>query len=236
MQTLQDFASQFKVHAIARRHFDYDNPMPNKDASLVYTRLADPAKLGLSPKGARAAFEQGRALAQRGLVPTQIICGIDQRNVDGARFTAAGIEDVAGKTVPYVTSPAVTYPHYTSAAQLAAAIAEHGDFIVHRYLCDSGDVAGLWTESAAGFVGRVTGAVTDRYFSGTPVLFDLNFEQMVVLHYQFISKEPIGPKGWIPTKGGGIVFSFRGMGGHCMAAAEFTPDLVLVPDSLSVRD
>ena len=129
---LKKFSEQHGgIQVLARRHFEYEKPVavPTTEAggnlsiigSLVYTRALDPAKLGLSPLGARHAYEQGKLLVSMGVIPRAIVCGIDQRNRDGARFSAAGIEEVTDQAVCYFTSPAVTYPYYSDEYQLDTA-------------------------------------------------------------------------------------------------------------------
>lgn len=234
---LKDFSDQHNgIKAIVRRHFDYEPVLATQATqgggygslagALIYTRVIDPAKLGLSTKGVQGAINQGRKLAEMGIMPSIIICGIDQRNLDGARHTAGGIKEVSGEEIHYFTSPAVTYPHYRDPHQLSQAIDKYGDYIVHRYLAEREEVAGLWSEPASVFEARVVSAVMADYPEGAPVLFDLNFEQLVLLHFLHVEKIkrsgiPI-ENAWCPTKGGGIVYGVDGQ------VAEFTPELEII--------
>lgn len=239
IMNLRDFSDEHgEIQTIIRRHFDYEVPSGLESTAgggygsllgaLIYTRGLDSAKLGLTPEGAIQAFEHGEKLATMGVAPKTIICGIDQRNYDGARFTRAGIRKVSGIIVPYLTSPAVTYPHYSNPTQLANVIDQFADEMVHMYLAEQEEVRGLWTEPARVFEARIVSAITADYPNGTPVLFDLNFEQITLLYYLFIKKvkrlEIPFEKGnvWLPTKGGGIAIAID------KAAVEFTPQLEVI--------
>ena len=237
MKTLKDFADRYGIRAIVRRHFEYDNPATQLKsdrgsalvAALTYSRCLDPGKLGLSANGARDALKQGHLLAEMGIRPKSIICGLDQRNYDGARLTAAGLREATGVEVPYYTSPAVTYPHYSNVVQASDAFTSYGDYVVHMYLAGRGEMWGLWTETRHVFKTRIVSAIEANYPSGGPVLFDLNFEQLTLLHYLDVMsiKEmdniPWKSDEWVPTKGGGIVY-----GNTAGIVAEFKPDLTLI--------
>jgi len=237
MSDLRSFVEAHGVELIVRRHFDYDPGLPvvketaagaygSLSGAMIYARCLDPAKLGLSARGVVDAIEQGKALARMDIIPAAIICGIDQRNRDGARLTAAGIKEITGQDVSYYTSPAATYPHYSDPQQLAQAIEQFDEYMVHMYLAGDERVAGLWTEPADVFAGRIEAAVRANYSFGEPILFDLNFEQLTLLYYSWVKEvEPCDipvQGGWCPTKGGGIIW------GEGEAVGVFNPDLTLV--------
>lgn len=233
---LEQFREAHGIAAIARRHFAYDNPSANHrhignanlSFAMVWSRQLDPAELGLSPTGAKDAFNQGMELARQGVIPSIIFCGCDQRNYDGARFTAAGVEEVSKTSVWFCKHAGIGYPVYSLPARTEKALGEYGDPFVHRYLAERPEVERLWTETAAGFETRIVGAVIEAYPAGTPVLFDLNFEQMVLLYHLHVLKVerqaiPFEKGAWIPTKGGGVVY-----GRDFLVAKEFRPDLTVV--------
>ena len=234
---LRDFTDQHGVIAIVRRHFDYRSPLPEgKDGSvksslkcaLTYSRTVEAGKLGLTHRGSEMAFKQGQMLAQWGIIPKEIITGCDQRNMDGGLSTQEAIKEEKGVTVPVKQSPAVTYPYYSDIEQSERIFDEFGDFAVHMYLAEQEEVAGLWTEPSLVFNARITGSF--HIDPGCrPVLFDLNFEQMVLLHYSHVekihgSKIPFkkSDNPWTPSKGGGIVYGEDG------TVAEFTPELEII--------
>ncbi|MBU0963834.1 hypothetical protein KKC06_02230 [Patescibacteria group bacterium] len=221
---------------MARRHFEYTKPVnvPATEAgsntsllgALVYTRAFDPGKLGLTPDGALNALKQGKVLAELGIIPEAIISGIDQRNTDGARFTVAGIKEITGQDIQCLASPAITYPYYVDAYQTAELMEKYGDGMVHR--CLAGDLTEVWTETAEGLEKRIISAVGARYPWGTPILFEMNFEPMVLLYYWFVkgtqlSKIPL-EDGWCPTYGCMIVMTNDGTPALCDANLEVIED------------
>lgn len=235
---LKKFNDQYGISVLARRHFDYDNPSAQRRSigkeretlsfAMVWGRQLDPAELGLSPKGTRDAFNQGVELARQSVIPSVIFYGSDQRNYDGARFTAAGVESITGKPVEFYRHMGVGYPVYRQPGQTEEALNAFGDLFVHRYLAEAPGVEILWTETALSFENRIAGAVVEKYPSGTPVLFDLNFEQMTLLYYLHVlgvkrRKIPFERGVWTPTKGGGVVY-----GEDFQIAKEFRPDLTIV--------
>lgn len=231
---LKDFSDRFGIAAIVRRHFGYRKPVSDKQmggypvrGALTYMRALDPGTLGLTHLESAKAFEQGRTLASLGsaITPRLIITGIDQRNRDGGNSTAEGIEN-AGQAIPPVwPQPAVTYPYYVNYEESRAAIEADHDFVPHRYLAGKGQQ--IWSEPPAVFKGRLVIAVHADY-RVSPVLFDLNFEQLVLLYYTDVAKVeladiPFNPGAWVPTMGGGIVYSE-----DRKVAMEFRPDLTIV--------
>lgn len=201
------------IRIIARRHFQYNKPtdgLPdNLSGALTYTRSFDHGKLGLSPVGANNAFTQGEALVKLDIIPSIIITGIDQRNSDGARFTIAGIEKAGGPKIPYKESPAVTYPYYTDLTELVKAIEKFGlDYLVHHHLAGQSGVPGLWSEPVEIFEQRIMGTVEADYHWDYPILFDLNFEAILLLYYRLVQDVPrteIPVDGWCPEYGDMIV-------------------------------
>lgn len=230
---IRDFAEQYGISAIARRHFAYRKPVSDDElggypirGALTYMRAFDRGRLGLTHAGSVKAFEQGICLGAMHIVPHLIIVGDDQRNLDGGFSTAEGIKEAAGADIPVLTSPAVTYPHYTYFGITRDCLGKFEDYAVHRYLGGQ-DLLRLWSEPPAVFEARVTAAVLADY-NGAPILFDLNFEQITLLyflHVRGIRREeiPCGKKAWKPTMGGGIVYS-----ADREVAMEFAPDFSMV--------
>lgn len=218
---LREFADQHGgVNRLFRRHFEYEVPVevPKTDhggnksviGGMVYSRALDFAKLGLSPDGAIHAMEQGRLLAEMQIIPTVILSGNDQRNRDGARFSVAGIKEITSESIPFYTVPAVTYPHYCDPFEIDQATAVHGDAIVH--MCLKGSLK-LWTEPPDVFEARIVSAVRASYRWEDPILFDLNFEQMVLLYFRLLKKvqrTEIPTDGWCPKYGDTIVIANDG--------------------------
>lgn len=234
---LKDFAAQYGIHAIARRHFAYRKPVTDAElggyatrGALTYMRALEASRMGLTHVEAVKAFEQGRRLiSEMWIAPKVIIAGCDQRNLDGANATAEGIA-AAGGTQPQVfSSPAVTYPHYTSFPVVKEALEQYGDLAVHRVL--AGQLHGLWSEPANVFDARLCAAFTadyDGFVGGGPVFFDLNFEQITLLYFRFVrgfelSEIPFEDGAWMPKLGGGIVLSY-----DRLTAREFAPDLTII--------
>ena len=230
---LHDFAMQFGISAIARRHFGYRKPVSDTElggysirGTLTYMRALEASRMGLSHLEAHKAFEQGQQLVQLGIAPSLIITGCDQRNQDGGNATAEGIA-VAGALPPSVfTSPAVTYPHYTSFAVVKDALEKYGDNAVHRML--AGQLSGIWSEPASVFDARICGSFTADYGVIGPVFFDLNFEQITLLYFRFVRglelKEiPFEEGSWMPKMGGGVILS-----ADRKVAREFASDLTIV--------
>ncbi len=228
--TIADFAKRHNgIRVIARRHAAYNKPALQVDAitmaSLIYSRTIDPQLLDLNAEGAKMMYEQGELLAEMSLVPDRIITGIDLRNWEGGLQTAAAIKAKTKIEVPCHRSPAVTYPYY-DATKVAAAWVQYGDQAVHAYLAEQPGTEGLWTESAGDFMNRIEMSVASVAWPGT-TLFDLNFEQLTLLHYIHVEKIqrqdiPFDKSAWIPKNGGGIVYGNDG------AVAEFNPDFTLV--------
>lgn len=234
---LKDFQTDYGIGAIVRRHFDYRSPFTAGNSALkpfnfplVYSRSLDHGKLGLNCKGARAAIEQGQRLVELSTVPGAIICGCDQRNFDGANLTAEAIIERMPESsgLPVLTSPALTYPHYSYADQVKLAAEEFGDYMVHRNLAGEEAVEGLWTERPETFEARIVSGVMSDYPNLGTVLFDLNFEQLVLLYFLHVRglkrvEIPFEKGAWVPTKGGGIVYSE-----DRTVVKEFHPDLTIV--------
>lgn len=237
MKTIKNFAAEFGVSSIARRHFGYRKPVSDSEmggyatrGALTYMRAFESDRMGLSHVEAAKAFEQGRALAKELWAPPRvIIAGCDQRNQDGANATAEGV-GAAGKTQPAVyTSPAVTYPHYTDFTKVKSVLEQYGDLAVHRVL--AGQLRGVWSEPASVFDARVCSAFTadyDGFGSDGPVFFDLNFEQVTLLYFRFVRKLelkdiPFEEGSWMPKLGGGVILS-----ADKKTAKEFAADLTIV--------
>jgi len=230
---LSEFAAKHDgVHRLCRRHFEYEVPVhvPKTDhggnksifGGMVYSRAMDHSKLGLTPIGANRAMKQGRLLAEMNLIPSVIISGIDQRNYDGARFTVAGISEVTSQSVPFCPSPAVTYPYYFDPFETAEATDEFGDAVPHKCI---NDTLRLWTESSQVFEARIMSAVQGKCRWEDPILFDLNFEAIVLLYYRLlkgVELYQIPDDGWCPNYGDFIVTAADG------AVALFNAELELI--------
>lgn len=229
--TIRDFAQMHGLKAIVRRHAVYNKPpLPvdgNLMCALIYSRTIDPAQLGLNDEGAGMMYRQGELLAEMGIVPELIITGIDLRNAEGGQFTAAAIKKATGKTVPCQKSPAVTYPHYDAVKALEA-WQKFGDMAAHMYLAGCPEVDGLWTESVLQFADRILHPFHVTSGHNGPVLYDLNFEQLLVLHFADVERiknwneVPYGSDAWCPKNGGGIAYGADGM------VMEFTPDFEMI--------
>lgn len=230
MRTIKDFADKFGVSAIARRHFSYNKPVTDKEmggysvrGALTYMRALEHNRLGLTFKEGRNAYEQGEALIKLGVLPQRIIAGTDQRNYDGARFTAEALTDL-GHPTAYYTSPAVTYPHYTEFGLVEAALRQFEDFAVHRTL--AGQLTGLWSEPVSVFEARIIAGLTADY-GVVPILFDLNFEQITLLYFRLVQRLelkdiPFEAGAWKPKMGGGVVIS-----ADRQVAREFLPNFTI---------
>lgn len=198
--------------------------------ALRLARMLNDGLQGLSFDGSRHAFDQGAALAALGIFPDVIICGTDQRNIDGAQATAEGIASIdKSRKAPSHRNPGVTYPYYADLKAGATCFGKYGDRAVHRHL--SGrfeETRGLWVEPVEAFAARLMGAVeairTGRSQFGLE-LWDLNFEQMVALYHLLvvgtslpeIACEPEDAHD--PAYGAGIVVASDG------TIAEFSFDL-----------
>lgn len=233
MKTIKDFAAEFGVSAIARRHFAYRKPVSDREmggyavrGALTYMRALEKDRMGLSHLEAAKAFDQGRQLVELGIVPKLIIAGCDQRNMDGANATAEGITAAGGSFTAVFSSPAVTYPHYTGFALVQSMLAQYEDLAVHRML--AGQLQGLWSEPASVFDLRVLAAVQADYGVNGPVFFDLNFEQITLLYFRLVQKLqlneiPFQAGAWMPKMGGGVVIS-----ADRKTAKEFAADLTII--------
>lgn len=234
MNTIQQFVQHNGVKAIVRRHFDYNTLVPsfgegmsNLAPSLNYTHSLEESRIGLTPAACQQAFEQARQMAEWGIVPGFIVCGENQRNWDGARFSAAGIQSVTGNPVGYQSSPGVSYPRYIDATRLKNLLDTYGDAAVNMSLKGDERTTGIWTETPTNFANRVKDAILADYPWGI-TLFDLNFEALVAAYYLLVERRPlaelpIDPKTiWTPTKGGGIII---GTNGNCMM---YAPDLSIL--------
>ena len=225
--TIRDFSDNHGLKAIVRRHAVYCKPSLPVDANimcaLIYSRTIDSNLLGLSVEGMEMMFHQGELLAEMGIVINRIITGIDLRNYEGGIMTAAGINRHLTYKIPVLRSPAVTYPYYDP-TKVPAVWEKYGDMAVHAYLSGRPGTEGLWTESADEFNERIYSAIHNTDYSCGPVLFDLNFEQLVSLHYAKALRKhiPCDGSAWIPKNGGGIVYGTDG------TVAEFNPDFTLV--------
>lgn len=223
---IRDFADKFGISAIVRRHFGYRKPVSDQEmggyptrGALTYMRAFDKSRLGLTHQESAKAFAQGQKLGELAVAPGLIICGDDLRNFDGASATAEAL------AIPVITSPAVTYPHYTGFAKTRDSAEQYGDYNVHRYLA-SGEPGLLWSETPETFEARITSAVLSHY--GSPVLFDLNFEQVTLLYFLHVKglkrqEIPFDKGAWTPKMGGGIVYSE-----DRKVAMEFLPDFTIV--------
>lgn len=233
MKTLLDFACEFGISAIARRHFAYRKPVSDKElggysvrGALTYARALEASRLGLTTEAVIKAYEQGRQLRDMCITPELIITGCDQRNQDGGNATAEGLVASGGAIVPVYTSPAVTYPHYTNFEFVRSALAQYEDLAVHRHL--AGQFQGLWSEPVSVFDARILAAFQADYGVAGPVLFDLNFEQITLLYFRLVQKLqlseiPFETGAWMPKMGGGVVLS-----ADRSVAREFAPDLTIV--------
>lgn len=231
-KTLREFANAHGISAICRRHFGYTKPVSDTElggyatrGALTYMRALEHSRLGLTFREGEKAYKQGQALVALDLVPGLVITGIDQRNLDGGRFTAEAIADLKAGSPRVYTSPAVTYPHYTDFETVRAALAEFEDYAVHRYL--AGALAGIWSEPVEVFEARLIAAVKADYGIAS-VLFDLNFEQITLLYFLLVkglkrSEIPFEKGSWCPKMGGGIVLSH-----DRQVAAEFNADFAIV--------
>lgn len=233
---IRDFATAHGLTAIVRRHAVYQKPvlpkvgddklMSSLMCALIYSRTIDPQLLGLNAAGRAMMYRQGELLVEMGILPELIISGSDQRNQDGAYETATAIRALTNRRTAFRAMQEVTYPKY-DATRAYEAWQQFGDMAAHMYLAGRPEVEGLWTESAEAFKTRITSAITASYPEGTPVLFDLNFEQITLLHFLHVEKVgltgiPYGSDAWCPKNGGGIVYGADG------AVAEFNPDFTLV--------
>ncbi|MBI5728233.1 MAG: hypothetical protein HY984_00590 [Candidatus Magasanikbacteria bacterium] len=229
---LKDFAAEYGISALARRHFGYRKPVSDAElggyamrGALTYMRALERSRLGLTHEEAAKAYAQGRQLVELGIVPAIVIVGDDQRNLDGGLATAEGIKAVGGPSPAVRTSPAVTYPHYGDFATVRSALAADEDFAVHRYLA-TGLPMLLWSEPPAVFELRITAAILADY-GVAPVLFDLNFEQVTLLKFLHVdglarTAIPFAKGAWCPKMGGGIVYS-----ADRQVVREFLPDLTI---------
>jgi len=227
---IRDFSDKHGLKAIVRRHFVYNKPALPVDANtmcaLIYSRTIDPSLLGLSEVGLAQAYRQGEQLVEMGIIPCRIVSGTDLRNTEGARQTAAAIRAATNKRMPFMAAPGVTYPYY-DATKVVPAWEQFGDMAAHAYLAGRPEVDGLWTETADAFEERIVSAINNLGHHEGPVLFDLNFEQLVLLHYTDVKhwprpSIPYDNSAWIPKNGGGIVYGEDG------TVAEFNPDFTLV--------
>lgn len=235
MKTLKGFADEHGVHAIVRRHFRYAVPAgveemlggyPGRGA-LTYARIIERNLLPLTCASCEQAREQGRWLAQAGIVPERIVSGIDQRNIDGARWSAYGVGLETGEEPVFHQNPAVTHPYYGDPREIKALIEQHMDSVVHRWLRGEKGFERFCTEDRHTFKGRILSSImADQDGS---VLWDLNFEAIVLLHYLLVvgidlDEIPIeGDKYWEPKYGWGIAVS-----ADRQWAVEFGEDLNLV--------
>lgn len=186
----------------------------NMMCALIYSRTIDPSQLGLNLAGIAMATRQGEMLAEMGLVPKSIISGVDLRNVEGANLTAEAIKKAVDVKVPCHKSPAVTYPYYDAKVAFQS-WEQFGDYAAHMYLAGRPEVEGLWTETRETFASRITSAVEADYPGDGYVLFDLNYEQVLLLHFLHVEKinldEIPHTKGaWEPKNGGGIAYGTDG--------------------------
>lgn len=217
--TLADFSKMHGLKAVVRRHMVYSKPtLPvsgNMMCALIYSRTIDPAQLGLNLAGSAMATRQGELLAEMNLIPKSIISGIDLRNVEGAFLTAEAIKKAIDVKVPCHKSPTVTYPYYDATKALAA-WDTFGDYAAHMYLAGRPEVEGLWTETRETFASRIISAVAAEYPGDGFVLFDLNYEQILLLHFLHVEKAhldeiPHTKGAWEPKNGGGIAYGNDGM-------------------------
>ena len=232
-RSLRDFHDQYGISAICRRHFGYKKPVSDAEmggyptrGALTYMRALERGRMGLTHDKAAKAYIQGVRLTALGIVVAQVIVGDDQRNWDGGNATAEALSHDQSAVVPVFTSPAVTYPHYTTFGVVRAALEAHGDYAVHAYL--AGAIKGIWSEPAEVFEARILAAVQASYEVSGPVLFDLNFEQITLLYFLLVQglkrgEIPFAKGSWCPTMGGGVVIS-----ADRTQAMEFRPDLTLV--------
>lgn len=234
IRNIGDFAHEHGIAAIVRRHFAYRQPASNADlggysvrGALTYSGNLDDRDLGLTFAESVKAYEQGNTLVVLGCTPGMIITGSHQRNRDGGRVTADGIFVAGGPEVLVTSSPAVTMPTYPSISETRKALEEYDDYAVHAYLAGKLDRR-LWSESPQTFSTRVESAVADDYGVDGPVLFDLNFEALVLLYHRHVLGFTLGmisrdKSGWCPKNGGGLVYSL-----DRKIVREFAPDLNIV--------
>ena len=203
------------LNKAAIRHWPYERPVLDDDlggyptrGALTYTRALDWGTLGLSFSSMLTAHGQGTALCAIGIVPKVVVCGLDKRNVDGAKAFAEGIAGPNGHP-PVQTTPAVTYPHYADFVTTRDALAEHEDLAVHLSL--AGKIPCLWTEAPAVLEARLLAFIRTEHPLGSPVWLDINFEQMVVLYFRLLSGVeladiPCDADAWQPRYGCGLAF------------------------------
>lgn len=240
---LKEFSAQHGgLVLVIRRHFESRKVAAVKsiiDKSVAIElrlgRHLDDAQQGLSSMGAANAFTQGAKLAHLGLVPVAIITGWDQRNLDGGLATAEGIADASGPAVPVYRNPGVTYPYYGDPQVGTACLAKWGDPAVHRHLSGAlPETRGLWVESVSAFHARLMGAIEgvtthSSEFGDGFELWDLNYEQMVLLHQTLVAKRPLEEididDPYDPDYGAGIAIAKDG------AIVEFTRELQIGPST-----
>ena len=233
---LATFAAQHGGLALAiRRHFqsrkvrELDGFVDKTTAKVLrLARHLDDAQQGLSVEGEKNAFRQGQRLVEIGLIPGAIATGTDDRNLDGGLATAEGIFAASGPNVPVMRSPGITYPYYGDTRKARDLLGKYGDAAAARHL--SGlfpETRGLWVESVAAFEARLMGAVDSIAQRGSEFgdefeLWDLNYEQMVLLRHRLIIGSPLSEidlETLEPLHGAGIAIAKDG------TIAEFTADL-----------
>lgn len=217
---LQEFSGEHgRIEAIFRRHHEYRKPKGNSPEAMaqIYIRQVSTHLCYLTPVGIKAAFKQGEVLCAMGIIPKTMFCGIDLRNWQGAKITADAIFENSNQRPDVLSLPVMTYPVYRRADQTAQAIEKFGDFMVHRYLNSFNRdlLSDLWTETAEMFVARISMAI-EQILSfpspyDSPVLFDLNYETLVVLFYKLYVLAELrdipDEGGWEAENGGGIVYA-----------------------------
>lgn len=238
---LKEFSAQHDgLTLVIRRHFEsrkvrglVDIVDKTTAKILRLARHLDDSQQGLSVVGEQNAFQQGRRFVELDLIPGAIVTGTDDRNLDGGLATAEGISAAGGVPVPVVRSPGITYPYYGDVHKARDLLAQYGDDVVALHLSGRrpNETRGLWTEAPSAFEARLVGAVNavkqcGSQFSPWFELWDLNFEQMVLLRWLF-TKGPLDSLSHAsePLHGAGLVIAKDG------TVAEFTADLVIGPST-----
>lgn len=199
--------------------------------ALRLSRHLDDDQQGLSFEGEKHAFEQGELFANIDLVPVVIVCGTDQRNLDGGLATAEGIAKVSKHKVPVVRSPGITYPYYGDPKVAADILGRWDHQAPHRHYSGQFTTRGLWTESVAAVEARLMGAVAavcagSEFGSGFE-LWDANFEQMILWDQLLVKERPLTEIAYEPGEahdppyGAGIAIAVDG------TIARFRQDLTI---------
>lgn len=239
---LKEFSAQHGGLVLAiRRHFEsrkvreLDGFVDRTTAKVLrLARHLDDSQQGLSFEGEQNAWRQGQRLVEFGLIPVAIVTGTDDRNLDGGLATAEGIFASAGPNVSVMRSPGITYPYYGDTRRVRDLLGKYGDDVVALHLSGGrpDETRGLWTEAPSAFEARLTGAVDSVKSCGSQFgdgfeLWDVNFEQMVLLRHRLVTKSTLSTLSELhePLYGAGIAVMKNG------TVTEFTADLEIGPST-----